>query len=69
MTTLAHTKERPLSKEIFEISTRVIPGGVNSPVRSFPGLGMTPLIAEERAIWFGMSTETGISTIAEAGGL
>lgn len=30
---------------IFEASRQIIPGGVNSPVRSFPGWNMTPLIA------------------------
>lgn len=38
--------DRPLSKEIFNSSCQMIPGGVNSPVRAFPGLQMTPLIAE-----------------------
>ncbi len=33
------------SREIFEASCRIIPGGVNSPTRAFPGLAMTPLIA------------------------
>ncbi len=42
------------SREIFEASCRVIPGGVNSPVRAFPGLDMTPLIAvrgEGAVVW------------------
>ncbi|WP_316357546.1 aminotransferase class III-fold pyridoxal phosphate-dependent enzyme [Candidatus Neptunichlamydia sp. REUL1] len=34
------------AKEIFERSLEVIPGGVNSPVRAFTGLGMDPLIVE-----------------------
>ena len=34
-------------KEIFERSLEVIPGGVNSPVRAFIGLGMDPLIVEK----------------------
>jgi glutamate-1-semialdehyde 2,1-aminomutase len=36
---------REESKKIFNHSCRVFPGGVNSPVRSFPGLNMTPLVA------------------------
>ena len=38
---LARTK----SREIFTASCQVIPGGVNSPVRAFQGLNMTPLVA------------------------
>jgi len=34
-------------KEIFERSLEVIPGGVNSPVRAFIGLGIDPLIVEK----------------------
>jgi glutamate-1-semialdehyde 2,1-aminomutase len=37
-------KERKRSDEIFQSSCTVIPGGVNSPVRAFPGLSLTPLI-------------------------
>ena len=36
---------RDISTAIFEASKKRIPGGVNSPVRSFPGLDMTLLIA------------------------
>lgn len=36
---------REKSAALFEASKQKIPGGVNSPVRSFPGLDMTPLIA------------------------
>ncbi|HEX4839500.1 MAG TPA: glutamate-1-semialdehyde 2,1-aminomutase [Rhabdochlamydiaceae bacterium] len=42
------------SKEIFKESCAVIPGGVNSPTRAFPGLDMTPLIAargEGAVVW------------------
>jgi glutamate-1-semialdehyde 2,1-aminomutase len=45
---------RPVSDSIFQASCGVIPGGVNSPVRAFPGLAMTPLIAargEGDTIW------------------
>lgn len=34
------------SLEIYEKSCQVIPGGVNSPVRSFKSVGMNPMIAE-----------------------
>ncbi|MDJ0651424.1 MAG: glutamate-1-semialdehyde 2,1-aminomutase [Simkaniaceae bacterium] len=34
-------------KEIFEKSKKVIPGGVNSPVRAFTGLGIDPMIVKE----------------------
>ncbi|MDP1607743.1 MAG: glutamate-1-semialdehyde 2,1-aminomutase [Chlamydiales bacterium] len=37
---------RPRSETIYQKACRVIPGGVNSPVRAFKGLGITPLIVE-----------------------
>ncbi|HEY4831508.1 MAG TPA: aspartate aminotransferase family protein, partial [Waddliaceae bacterium] len=37
---------RVRSEEVYQRSSQVIPGGVNSPVRSFPGLAQTPLVAE-----------------------
>ncbi len=40
---------RTKSKEIYERACSVIPGGVNSPVRSFRHLGMPPLIVESGA--------------------
>ncbi|MEM8727405.1 MAG: glutamate-1-semialdehyde 2,1-aminomutase [Chlamydiota bacterium] len=40
MTTIRRTN----SKTVFEKSKRVIPGGVNSPVRAFIGLGIDPMI-------------------------
>lgn len=36
---------RQKSRDIYEASLAVIPGGVNSPVRAFKGLNMTPLVA------------------------
>jgi glutamate-1-semialdehyde 2,1-aminomutase len=33
----------PVSEKLFERAERVIPGGVNSPVRAFRGVGGTPL--------------------------
>jgi glutamate-1-semialdehyde 2,1-aminomutase len=38
-------KRRPRSKEIYDAASKVIPGGVNSPVRAFKGLN-DPLIVE-----------------------
>jgi glutamate-1-semialdehyde 2,1-aminomutase len=35
------------SRELFERSRRLIPGGVNSPVRAFGGVGGTPLFLRE----------------------
>ena len=34
------------SEAIYEKACSVIPGGVNSPVRSFKGLGIPPMIVE-----------------------
>jgi glutamate-1-semialdehyde 2,1-aminomutase len=36
----------PRSEELFERARRVIPGGVNSPVRAFGSVGGTPVFAE-----------------------
>jgi len=38
--------ERLISKKIFEKSREVFPGGVNSPVRSFQGLGISPIVVK-----------------------
>ncbi|MFS8563015.1 MAG: glutamate-1-semialdehyde 2,1-aminomutase [Rhabdochlamydiaceae bacterium] len=38
-------RERLLSQKNYAASCALIPGGVNSPVRAFPGLDMTPLVA------------------------
>ncbi len=37
-------KTRTKSKQLFSDSCEVIPGGVNSPVRAFSGLGISPLM-------------------------
>jgi glutamate-1-semialdehyde 2,1-aminomutase len=45
---------RTRSEEVYRKSCAVIPGGVNSPVRAFTGLGISPLIVEKGAgdlIW------------------
>ena len=42
MTTPESTGLRPRSHEIFEAARRYIPGGVNSPVRAFRGVGGEP---------------------------
>ncbi|MBI5272763.1 MAG: glutamate-1-semialdehyde 2,1-aminomutase [Chlamydiia bacterium] len=41
--------DRPLSTEIYAKACQLIPGGVNSPVRSFQGLQMAPMIVESGA--------------------
>ena len=40
-------KERPLSKEFYTSLCEKIPGGVNSPIRSFQKVGQLPIIVEE----------------------
>jgi len=43
-----------LSDKLFERACRVIPGGVNSPVRAFRGVGLTPVFIDRAAgahIW------------------
>jgi glutamate-1-semialdehyde 2,1-aminomutase len=40
------TRVETRSKEAFERAKRVIPGGVNSPVRAFKSVGLTPLVIE-----------------------
>ena len=37
---------RPRSERIFQEAAQVLPGGVNSPVRAFPGLPISPLVVE-----------------------
>ncbi len=37
---------RPISQQIFKELCEVLPGGVNSPVRAFPGLNRTPLVID-----------------------
>src|SRR5881396_2383548 len=42
------------SKRLFETATRLIPGGVNSPVRAFSGVGGEPFVVargEGARIW------------------
>ena len=39
----------PKSKELFERAARVIPGGVNSPVRAFRAVGGTPVFVARAA--------------------
>jgi glutamate-1-semialdehyde 2,1-aminomutase len=39
----------PASRELFERARRVIPGGVNSPVRAFRAVGGTPLFIRSAA--------------------
>lgn len=46
MNTELQDRVRPKSERVYEESCRVIPKGVNSPVRSFPDLDETPLVVE-----------------------
>lgn len=39
-------EHRQLSQQCFKDLCKVIPGGVNSPVRSFKGLGISPLVVD-----------------------
>lgn len=40
------TKERTKSKHYFDSLCKIVPGGTNSPVRAFKGLGLDPMIAD-----------------------
>jgi glutamate-1-semialdehyde 2,1-aminomutase len=42
---MKNTPKRTRSAELFERAKRLIPGGVNSPVRAFGAVGATPLFA------------------------
>src|ERR1700740_3710821 len=44
-----HDAPRPRSAELYERARRVIPGGVNSPVRAFRAVGGTPLFIARAA--------------------
>lgn len=46
-TLVASRRKEQLSKTAFERAKRVIPGGVNSPVRAFKSVGLTPAFIEE----------------------
>ncbi len=41
------TIDREKSKMIYEASCEIFPGGVNSPVRAFPGLNQTPIVVKK----------------------
>lgn len=42
-------QDRPKSKKYFEEFSKIVPGGANSPVRAFKGLGIPPMIADRGA--------------------
>lgn len=46
---MPYTGHMPISDELFERACRVIPGGVNSPVRAFRRLGRAPFFVTEAA--------------------
>ena len=41
------TMKRPLSEKAFEEAQRVMPGGVNSPVRAFRSVGGNPIFIQK----------------------
>ncbi|MCB9508403.1 MAG: glutamate-1-semialdehyde 2,1-aminomutase, partial [Myxococcales bacterium] len=43
---MADTSRRPRSAELFEAARKRLPGGVNSPVRAFRGVGGTPVFID-----------------------
>ncbi|NPA90241.1 MAG: glutamate-1-semialdehyde 2,1-aminomutase [Chloroflexi bacterium] len=49
MTFSVPTSSFPTSQSLYDRARRVIPGGVNSPVRAFRGVGGTPLFIERGA--------------------
>jgi glutamate-1-semialdehyde 2,1-aminomutase len=49
MSEIHRTRIDSRSKAAFERAKRVIPGGVNSPVRAFKSVGLTPLVIERGA--------------------
>jgi glutamate-1-semialdehyde 2,1-aminomutase len=49
MIEIQRTRIDSRSKAAFERAKRVIPGGVNSPVRAFKSVGLTPLVIERGA--------------------
>ncbi len=44
--TLKEDSQRPLSRELYRRAKQQLPGGVNSPVRTFATVGSYPIIAE-----------------------
>src|SRR5580704_17082625 len=44
-----NSNQHPRSQELYERACRVIPGGVNSPVRAFKAVGGTPLFIQRGA--------------------
>ena len=61
----------PVSRSLFERAERVIPGGVNSPVRAFRAVGGEPVFVARAAgsrIWYvGVGTD-GIEVVAGISG-
>lgn len=47
MNSKTHSIQRVQSKDLFERSKVLFPGGVNSPVRAFGSVGGTPLFMEK----------------------
>lgn len=49
---MKHTK----SEELYKEAVKYIPGGVNSPVRSFNSVGISPHMEVELQMWMIMNT-------------
>lgn len=45
--TLCKTKSRVNSLNIYSAACQVIPGGVNSPIRAYKGLGISPMVVKK----------------------
>ncbi|MFN4263089.1 MAG: glutamate-1-semialdehyde 2,1-aminomutase [Thioalkalivibrionaceae bacterium] len=69
MTTDTTATQRPQSRALFERAQRTIPGGVNSPVRAFKGVGGHPVFVEraEGAYLYGADGERYIDYIGSWG--
>ncbi len=56
------------SSALFRAAFKVLPGGVNSPVRAFKAVGGTPVFVKEaKGAYFLMRTEIVLSTLSPPG--
>ena len=58
--------EKTTNQAAFERAQRVIPGGVNSPVRAFRAVGGTPRFSPD-TIWFQTGPDVGSLVQSSAG--
>src|SRR5215468_1955922 len=54
------------SESLFQSAQRVIPGGVNSPVRAFRGVGGTPFLGAWGPLILGHAAGAIVEAVAEA---